>query len=389
MLRRCLVCLVVIACVATVAAVPVACQKTPPAGAEKVALSAQAAAAIKSAFPKATLGGDVVVENEIGMDLFKAQLTRNGMGIEVLVAPDGTIVEVEREIAVKSLPEALAAAVAKVSSGAESVKVMKEEVRAEMAGGKLVKLAAPRVVYAVKTVKAGVSSEVFLAPNGSPAGSSAAATAAEAPKAKMPAAGAWRQSFKVNKANLASTGENPYFIPLRPGYRLTLEAGATRLVITVLNETKMVDGVETRILEDRETEAGQLTEISRNYFAIDKTTQDVYYFGEDVDTYSGGKVTGHGGAWWSGVQGAKFGLMMPGRPKVGDKYYQEVAPGVAMDRAEIVAVDEPYKTPAGTFAKCVRTREDSTLESGTSEKRYALGVGLIKDDELVLVKVEP
>jgi hypothetical protein len=380
---------VVIACVATVAAVPVACQKTPPAGAEKVALSAQAAAAIKSAFPKATLGGDVVVENEIGMDLFKAQLTRNGMGIEVLVAPDGTIVEVEREIAVKSLPEALAAAVAKVSSGAESVKVMKEEVRAEMAGGKLVKLAAPRVVYAVKMVKAGVSSEVFLAPDGSLAGSRAAATAAEAPKAEMPVADTGRQSFKVNKANLASTGENPYFIPLKPGYRLTLEAGTTRLVITVLDETKMVDGVETRIIEERETEAGQLTEISRNYFAIDKTTQDVYYFGEDVDGYSGGKVTGHGGAWWSGVQGATFGLMMPGRPKVGDKYYQEVAPGVAMDRAEIVAIDEPYETPAGMFAMCLRTREDSPLESGTSEKRYALGVGLIKDDELVLVKVEP
>jgi hypothetical protein len=380
---------VAIACVAMVAAaVPVACQKTRPAGAEKIALSAQAAAAIKSAFPKATLG-DVVVENEIGMDLFKAQLARDGMGIEVLVAPDGTIVEVERETDVKRLPKVLAAAVAKVSSGAESVKVMKEEVRAEMTGGKLVKLAAPRVVYAVKMVKAGVSSEVFLAPDGSPAGSGAAATAAEAPKAKMPAAGAWRRSFKVNKANLVSTGENPYFIPLKPGYRLTLEAGATRIVITVLDETKVVDGVETRIIEERETEAGQLAEISRNYFAIDRTTQDVYYFGEDVDDYSGGKVTGHGGAWWSGVQGAKFGLMMPGRPKVGDKYYQEVAPGVAMDRAEIVAIDEPYETPAGMFAKCLRTLEDSPLESGTSEKRYALGVGLIKDDELVLVKVEP
>ena len=46
------------------------------------------------------------------------------------------------------------------------------------------------------------------------------------------------------------------------------------------------------------------------------------------------------GAWRSGVNGAKFGLMMPGSPKTGQKFYQEQAPGVGMDRAEILSAGE-------------------------------------------------
>lgn len=58
---------------------------------------------------------------------------------------------------------------------------------------------------------------------------------------------------------------------------------------TVLNETKMVDGVETRVIEDRETKNGQLIELPRDYYAIDSAKNDVYYFGEDVDVYKNGK----------------------------------------------------------------------------------------------------
>jgi len=198
---------------------------------------------------------------------------------------------------------------------------------------------------------------------------------------------AWRESFTADKANLAHTGRNTYFI-LQPGHRMYLEHGKDTLVITVLDETKVVDGVLTRVVEERETEGGQLTEVSRNYFAIDKSTGEVYYFGEDVDTYKNGRVTGHEGAWLSGVKGARFGLMMPAKPMVGDRYYQEIAPGVAMDRAEIVSVAENAKVPAGTFRDCLRTRESSALESGSEDKWYAPEVGLIRDAEFVLAKVE-
>ena len=209
-------------------------------------------------------------------------------------------------------------------------------------------------------------------------------------RAAKPAAaptGEWRESFHVDKANWASTGRNPYFV-LEPGYRLHFAHGKATLTVSVLDETKTVDGVETRVVEEREERNGGLTEVSRNYFAIDRATNDVFYFGEDSDGYRNGKVVSREGSWLSGVGGAAYGLMMPGRIEVGDKFYQEIAPKVAMDRAEVVAVGREVETPAGTFKGCVRMKETSPLEMGTSEKWYAPDVGLIRDDEFVLVKID-
>ena len=58
----------------------------------------------------------------------------------------------------------------------------------------------------------------------------------------------WSSDFSAEKDSLTSTGRNRYFI-LEPGYQLVLEGGPERLVISVLNETKVVDGVETRVVE--------------------------------------------------------------------------------------------------------------------------------------------
>ena len=68
------------------------------------------------------------------------------------------------------------------------------------------------------------------------------------------------------------------------------------------------------MVEERETKDGKLVEVSRNYFAISKRTNSVYYFGEDVDEYKDGKVARHGGSWLAGTGGARFGLLMPGQP---------------------------------------------------------------------------
>lgn len=199
----------------------------------------------------------------------------------------------------------------------------------------------------------------------------------------------WRDSFAVDTRKLETVGEGRYFI-LRPGYRLTLEGKErgrpVRLVITVLSETRRVGDVETRVVEERETRGDTPLEVSRNYFAIDNQTGDVFYFGEDVETYKNGQVSGHEGAWHHGSGRARFGLMVPGDPTVGARYYQEQAPGVAMDRAEVVSVTERFVTPAGTFEGCLKTKETSPLEPFVKEyKVYAPGVGLVKDGSLVLV----
>jgi hypothetical protein len=196
----------------------------------------------------------------------------------------------------------------------------------------------------------------------------------------------WTSDFAADKDTLASTGQNNFFI-LEPGYQLVLEKDKERLVVTVLNETKKVDGVETRIVEERETNDGQLIEVSRNYFAISKRTGNVYYFGEDVDMYKDGKVVSHEGSWLSGVDGARFGLMMPAVPLLGARFQQEVAPKVALDRAEVVSVSDTLKTPAGEFKNCLKTKETTPLEPDALEhKRYAAGIGLIDDAGLKLVR---
>jgi hypothetical protein len=202
-------------------------------------------------------------------------------------------------------------------------------------------------------------------------------------------ADSWQRTFNVGAAEVAATGENPYFI-LTPGSQLTLEgkeSGKTvRLVVTVLDEITVVGGIEARVVEERETENGALVEVSRNYMAIHKATHDVYYLGEDVDVYKKGEVANHEGAWRQGTGGAKLGLLMPGAPVVGLRYYQEVAPGVALDRAEIVSLNERVTTPAGTFEKCLKTEETTPLEPGDKEyKLYAPGIGLVRDGPLVLI----
>jgi hypothetical protein len=196
----------------------------------------------------------------------------------------------------------------------------------------------------------------------------------------------WTSDFQLEKEELGSTGRNPYFI-LEPGFQLVLEEGAERLTITVLNATRKVGEIETRVLEERETRDGKLVEISRNYYAISRRTNSVYYFGEDVDMYKNEKVVGHGGSWMAGVKDARFGLMMPGIVLLRSRYYQELAPGLAMDRAEIVSTSEKVVTPAGQFTNCLKIEETTPLEPGSREfKYYAAGIGLVQDGELKLIK---
>jgi hypothetical protein len=190
----------------------------------------------------------------------------------------------------------------------------------------------------------------------------------------------------------SSTGQNPFFI-LEPGYQLIFDGAEDgqhlHLTITVLNETQTIDGIETRVVEERETQNGELAEVSRNYFALCNRTNSVVYFGEDVDFYENGVIVSHEGAWRAGVKGARAGIVMPGTVFLGARYYQEIAPEVALDRAEIVSLSEVVQTPAGTFEKCLKTRETTPLEPGTEEfKWYAPGVGLVQDGDVKLERIE-
>ena len=196
----------------------------------------------------------------------------------------------------------------------------------------------------------------------------------------------WTMSFNAAPDDLTTSGRNTYFI-LEPGYELVLEDGDEQLVVTVLDETKRIGDFDTRVVEERESRNGKLIEVSRNFFAISKQSKDVYYFGEEVDIYRGGKVVRHAGAWLAGQNGARFGLMMPGTPTLNARYYQEIAPKVAMDRAEIVSLTDQRRTPAGDFTNVLKVAETNPLEAHALEyKYYAPDIGLLQDEQLKLVK---
>jgi len=195
--------------------------------------------------------------------------------------------------------------------------------------------------------------------------------------------------FFIEGCTFSTTGRNRFFV-LEPGFELVLEGEEDGeelgVTITVLDETMSVGGVETRIVREVETVDGELAEISYNYFAMCVETGSVFYFGEDVDIYEGGVVVSHDGAWRAGEDGARAGIMMPGTILVGSRYYQEIAPGVALDRAENVSLDERVRTGAGDFDDCLLVDETTPLEpKSRSVKLYAPGIGLVVDDEVKLV----
>ncbi len=184
-------------------------------------------------------------------------------------------------------------------------------------------------------------------------------------------------------------GDNDFF-PLNDGHFVILEGELggelTHLEITALDEVKTIGGIDCRVVEEVELIDDELVEISRNYFAVCEQTQDVFYFGEDVDIYDNGVIVSHAGSWLAYSNGATPGIIMPGRILLGSRYYQEVAIGVAEDRAEVTEYPEKARTPAGTFTGCVKMEESTPLEPGHfGYKTYAPEIGLVRDGHLKLI----
>jgi hypothetical protein len=207
--------------------------------------------------------------------------------------------------------------------------------------------------------------------------------------APLPKKDQFTTEFFLDDCTFSSIGNNRYF-PLQPGAFLILEGldhdELERVVITVLDDVKTINGIDCRVVEEVETVDGEIVEISRNFFAQCDETSDVFYFGEEVDIYEDGVIVSHDGAWEAFKDGAKPGIIMPGRILLGSRYHQEIAPGVAEDRAEHIEFPERIRTPAGTFDFCLKVEESTPLEPGhASLKVYAPGIGLVRDGSIKLV----
>ncbi len=104
-----------------------------------------------------------------------------------------------------------------------------------------------------------------------------------------------------------------------------------------------------------------------------------------------GHMVSHAGSWQAYTQSHRPGLLIPGVPHVGMTYYQELAPGVAMERAEIVRLADRVHTPAGAWNQCVAlivyTKQKwlDFLAPGVY-RAYAPGIGVVQEHDMKLVR---
>jgi hypothetical protein len=177
----------------------------------------------------------------------------------------------------------------------------------------------------------------------------------------------------MNLYDFRSSVTNPLW-PMAPDthwrFRETdTEGGHQRNDVTVLDRTKVVDGITTTVVHDVTVEGKRLVENTFDWYAQDKCG-NVWYFGENTRAFSRGGVVDREGSWEAGVDGALPGVIVPAEPAVGMSYRQEYLAGQAEDNARILSVDEKASTPAGFFRHTVLTAESTPLEPRVSEYKF-------------------
>jgi len=201
----------------------------------------------------------------------------------------------------------------------------------------------------------------------------------------------------IDPANFVDKIDNPYF-PLTPGtvfiYEGQTEGGLVHTEFFVTHKTKQILGVTTVEVHDTVTTNGELTEDTLDWFAQDKEG-NVWYFGENTMELIGGRPSTLEGTFTGGVDGAKPGIIMEAHPTIGDFYRQEFDLGNAEDFADVKSLSDTVTVSAGTFTRCLRTRETTPLEPDLKEaKWYAAGVGNVLTKDLTtgekseLIRVE-
>jgi hypothetical protein len=202
----------------------------------------------------------------------------------------------------------------------------------------------------------------------------------------------------INPEDFTTNITNPLFnMPV--GKKMTYESktdeGVERIEIVIPGKTKVLMGVTTLLHRDIVILNGEVIEDTRDYIAQHKDGS-VWYFGEEVDNYEGGKLKDHHGSWFAGVENAMPGIWMKAKQVAGDSYRQEYYKGEAEDWAKVVSTNETVTVPAGTFNNCTKTLEWTPLEPDNKAYKYncpeAGGIALeeeLKDGSRVeLVKID-
>jgi uncharacterized membrane protein YkoI len=222
----------------------------------------------------------------------------------------------------------------------------------------------------------------------------AAADVQEEPRWKHPGDYSSLKDWYLKGENIVPHGVNPLYFPIVPGHKHVHDRpdhpdGHYRKETVVLDDTEDFDvpGIgkfKTAVVQEEEYMDGLLTQRALNWFALDKTTNSVYAFGEvswEIDEE--GKPT-FAGSWRVGeVDGdgvAEPGLLMPGTFVLGGRYIFDGSQSIAYGGSENIEAGIEITVPAGTFKNCVRVREQNLRDlQDITDKVWCPGVGVVTD----------
>lgn len=153
-----------------------------------------------------------------------------------------------------------------------------------------------------------------------------------------------------------------------------------RVVFTVTDLTKVVDGVRSVVLFDRDYNAGTLVEAELAFHAQDKAG-NVWNMGEYPEEYEEGKFAGAPDTWLTGEADAKAGILMRSDPRTGtSSYSQGLAPAIEFsDKAKVSKTGTRTCVPVGCYDNVLVTDEWNPSEPAAHQlKFYAQGVGTVR-----------
>ena len=189
----------------------------------------------------------------------------------------------------------------------------------------------------------------------------------------------------LDPANFVSVIDSPYF-PLPVGRTLVYEGikdGQSQVdTVTVTDQTRVIEGITTRMVSDVSTHDGTLLEKTFDFYAQDKQG-NVWYLGEDTTAFLANGKTDTSGSWMAGVNDAEPGLIMEANPQIPDAYRQEFLAGQAEDTAWVVERGGTVTVPYGKLRNTLSTLEATRIEPGLSDlKVYAPGIGIVLEQSL-------
>jgi hypothetical protein len=172
--------------------------------------------------------------------------------------------------------------------------------------------------------------------------------------------------------------------PLKPGrtlvYTGTKDNKKALNIFHTTSRTKVIDGVTTRVVEDRLYLDTVLEERTSDYYAQDRCG-NVWYFGENTATLDPhGRVISTEGSFRAGVHGAQPGVFMQAHRQVGQRFRQEWSQGHAEDTFKVLSLSAPVTVPYGTFKHALKTKETTALEPAVVDNKYYIkGIGEVEE----------